>query len=155
MTSTTVRGGILDMDADDFPDWYELVADDSSYWPRKFGASDPHRRPAASHQLGPDPVPGPAGALYLTTEQAATYLNVKPRFIRRLVEDGRVTVTKVGRFNRFTRADLDAVVDRRHGAVLPTRRLRVIDPTDPIAALMDESLRSDTNQTEQSNEEDK
>lgn len=49
---------------------------------------------------------------YLTTDQAADYLNVAPRFIRRLVEEGRVVVTKTGRFNRFTRADLDAVTTR-------------------------------------------
>jgi excisionase family DNA binding protein len=44
----------------------------------------------------------------LTLEEAAVYLTVTPRFMRRLVFERRIAHVKVGRFVRFERADLDA-----------------------------------------------
>jgi excisionase family DNA binding protein len=45
---------------------------------------------------------------YLTVEQAAEYLNVSVRFIRRLVAERRVPFHKAGTRVRFSVADLDA-----------------------------------------------
>ena len=60
--------------------------------------------------------PSPTGATkpmaerqrYLSIEEAATYLNVSVRFLRRLVCDRRVRYYKVGKFVRFDPTDLDA-----------------------------------------------
>ena len=43
----------------------------------------------------------------LTLAEAAQYLNASERFARRLVDERRVRVHKVGRFVRIARADLD------------------------------------------------
>ena len=51
--------------------------------------------------------PGP-GARYLSIVEAAGYLNVGVRFMRRLVADRRIRYYKVGKFLRFDPADLDA-----------------------------------------------
>lgn len=45
---------------------------------------------------------------YLTVDQAAEYLNVSVRFIRRLVAERRVPFHKAGNRLRFRPADLDA-----------------------------------------------
>lgn len=47
---------------------------------------------------------------YLTVDEAAEYLNVTVRFMRRLVADHRVQYYKVGKFLRFEREDLDQYV---------------------------------------------
>ena len=44
----------------------------------------------------------------LTIAQAAHYLNVTERFIRRLVAERRVAYHKLGKFVRFRPEDLDA-----------------------------------------------
>lgn len=44
----------------------------------------------------------------LTIAQAAAYLNVSERYIRRLRAERRVAVVKYGRTYRFLRRDLDA-----------------------------------------------
>ena len=46
----------------------------------------------------------------LTVEQAAEYLGTQPRFIRRLIEERRIGYTKLGRFVRLQRDDLEAFV---------------------------------------------
>lgn len=46
----------------------------------------------------------------LTVEQAAELLGTRPRFIRRLIEQRRIAYTKLGRFVRLQRADLEAFV---------------------------------------------
>jgi excisionase family DNA binding protein len=45
---------------------------------------------------------------YLTVEQAADYLNVSVRFIRRLVAERRIPFHKAGSRVRFAVVDLDA-----------------------------------------------
>ena len=55
----------------------------------------------------------------LTLSEAAAYLNVSQRFMRRLVAERRVVFYKVGKFVRFRRADLDSFVES--GRVEPTR----------------------------------
>lgn len=45
---------------------------------------------------------------YLTVEQAADYLNVSVRFIRRLVAERRISFHKAGSRVRFAVVDLDA-----------------------------------------------
>lgn len=45
---------------------------------------------------------------YLTVDQAAEYLNVSVRFIRRLVAERRVPFHKAGSHLRFRPVDLDA-----------------------------------------------
>ncbi|CAM4497812.1 helix-turn-helix domain-containing protein [Nocardia ninae] len=54
---------------------------------------------------------------YVDVEGAAVYLDVKPRFIRRLVAERRVVFYKVGGHLRFKVADLDAYADA--GKVVP------------------------------------
>lgn len=51
-----------------------------------------------------------AGTELLDVAQAANYLTVSERFVRRLVAERRVPFVKLGKFVRFYRADLDAFV---------------------------------------------
>ena len=72
------------------------------------------RRDASSPQAG---TPPPGGAL-LDLAQAASYLGTSERHVRRLWQERRIAVVKVGRRVRFTRADLDAFIERnRHDAL--------------------------------------
>jgi excisionase family DNA binding protein len=82
---------------------------------------------------------------YLTAPEAARYLNVRPRYIRRLVEERRITVTRVGRLLRFTRADLDAVTTRCAGTTTAplTPTTSPFDPADPIRRAVTQSRLSD------------
>lgn len=48
----------------------------------------------------------------LTPGEAAAYLNVTPRFVRRLVAERRVPHLKVGRYVRFDVRDLDEYLER-------------------------------------------
>ncbi len=43
----------------------------------------------------------------LNIDGAADYLNVSPRFIRRLVAQRRITYLKIGKFIRFDQDELD------------------------------------------------
>ncbi len=57
------------------------------------------------------------GAL-MDLAQAASYLGTSERHVRRLWQERRIAVVKVGRRVRFTRADLDAFIERnRHDAL--------------------------------------
>ena len=47
----------------------------------------------------------------LTLAQAAAYLNVSERFVRRLVAERRIAFHKVGHFLRFRADDLDAFLE--------------------------------------------
>ena len=47
----------------------------------------------------------------LTLAQAAAYLNVSERFVRRLVAERRIVFHKVGHFLRFRAEDLDAFLE--------------------------------------------
>ena len=47
----------------------------------------------------------------LTLTQAAAYLNVSERFVRRLVAERRIAFHKVGHFLRFRAEDLDAFLE--------------------------------------------
>jgi excisionase family DNA binding protein len=55
--------------------------------------------------------PPEVAARVLTITEAATYLNVTVRFMRRLVEERRIAFVKVGRLVRFEPAALDAFLD--------------------------------------------
>lgn len=46
---------------------------------------------------------------YLTLREAAVYLNVTGRFMRRVVSERKVRFFKLGKFLRFDTADLDAM----------------------------------------------
>lgn len=46
----------------------------------------------------------------LTIAEAAQYLNVTERFVRRLVAERRVAYHKLGKFVRLRREDLDALL---------------------------------------------
>lgn len=46
----------------------------------------------------------------LDIAQAAAYLGVRERFMRRLVAERRVPFVKIGKFVRFTRGDIDELV---------------------------------------------
>lgn len=47
----------------------------------------------------------------MTPAEAAEYLHVPERFIRRLIAERRVTYSKVGKYVRLKRRDLDAFVE--------------------------------------------
>jgi len=68
----------------------------------------------------------------LTTEQAATYLQLSPDAVKRLARLGRLPGAKVGRGWRFRKADLDemfteAMVDR---ALVEEAERRAREATD-------------------------
>lgn len=46
----------------------------------------------------------------LTLDEAAEYLSVTPRFVRRLVAERRLAKVKLGKFVRIHRDDLDAFI---------------------------------------------
>ena len=48
---------------------------------------------------------------YMTLLDAAAYLGVKERFMRRLVFQRRIRFYKNGRFDHFDRVDLDAIAN--------------------------------------------
>lgn len=56
---------------------------------------------------------GQVAGRYLNIDEAAAYLNVTVRFMRRLVADHHVQYYKVGKFLRFERGDLDSYVQDR------------------------------------------
>lgn len=62
------------------------------------------------------------GARLLDVPAAAAYLDVSPRFIRRLVAERRLAFVKLGRHVRFEVADLDAFIDS--GRVQPVEPIR-------------------------------
>jgi len=47
----------------------------------------------------------------LTVPEAAEYLTVSPRFIRRLRYEGRIPGIKLGKHLRFEKADLDRFIE--------------------------------------------
>ena len=63
----------------------------------------------------------------LTVDQAGELLGTGPRFIRRLIEERRIGYTKLGRFVRLQRADLEAFVAA--GRVEPQGRRPTSRPT--------------------------
>lgn len=89
-----------------------------------------------------DRVDAPEEVALLDTAQAAAYLNVTPRLIRRFVEERRVTVCKVGRFNRFRKEDLEAIIKlvpaRASSEQAPLRPLSIegVEDDDPIMRLV-------------------
>jgi excisionase family DNA binding protein len=46
----------------------------------------------------------------LTVDQAAAYMNVTARFVRRLIHERRISVVRLGRHVRLGQADVDAFV---------------------------------------------
>lgn len=50
------------------------------------------------------------GSPLLTVDEAAEYLTVTPRFVRRLIEERRIPKVKLGKFVRIHRDDLDAFI---------------------------------------------
>ena len=60
------------------------------------------------------PTSGPSGPTRghpLTLPEAAVYLNVAERYMRRLVTDRRIPYFKLGRLLRFSAEDLDAFLE--------------------------------------------
>ena len=55
--------------------------------------------------------PTPTRGRPLTLPEAAAYLNVTERYMRRLVTDRRIPYFKVGRLLRFSAEDLDAFLE--------------------------------------------
>jgi excisionase family DNA binding protein len=66
---------------------------------------DAERLHGSARADGSSPRPGPEPPL--TLPEAAAYLNVSQRFMRRLVLERRVAFHKLGRLLRFSVADLD------------------------------------------------
>lgn len=59
----------------------------------------------------------------LTVAEAANYLNVSERYVRRLVAERRVAYHKLGRLLRFRPADLDRLLDAGRIDLPPTHPL--------------------------------
>ena len=53
------------------------------------------------------PQPEPEAADYLTTRMAAAYASVAPGTLRRWIREGRLSTSRIGRYYRVKRADLD------------------------------------------------
>jgi excisionase family DNA binding protein len=51
----------------------------------------------------------------LTPAEAATYLRVSLRSLRRLVARGDLPVTRIGRANRYRQSDLDGYIRKQTG----------------------------------------
>ena len=59
------------------------------------------------------PIPGTRGLMApLTLGEAAAYLNLTERYMRRLVSERRIPYLKVGRLLRFRAEDLDAYLEQ-------------------------------------------
>lgn len=67
--------------------------------------------PASRPQLPTSGPHGPTRGRPLTLPEAAAYLNVAERYMRRLVTDRRLPYFKVGRLLRFSAEDLDAYLE--------------------------------------------
>lgn len=65
----------------------------------------------------------PAPARLLTVEEAADYLSVSVRFIRRIIHERRIPVVRLGRHVRLAEPDLEAFVaaGRQPAVSLPPR----------------------------------
>jgi excisionase family DNA binding protein len=63
--------------------------------------------------------PGSPRTRYLSAEEAAEYLNVTVRFVRRAASERRLRHYRVGKFVRFDPADLDAFATVREPAPGP------------------------------------
>jgi excisionase family DNA binding protein len=53
---------------------------------------------------------------------AAEYLNVNPRFVRRLVAERRINYLKIGKFVRFDQRELDGWIEGQRVDVIETRQ---------------------------------
>lgn len=53
----------------------------------------------------------PAQRRFLTTKEAAAYLEHEESFVRRLRQDGAIRAYKIGALVRYSLADLDAYLD--------------------------------------------
>jgi excisionase family DNA binding protein len=71
----------------------------------------------------PTPKHPESGRPPLDLAQAAAYLNVSERFVRRLVAERRIAFHKVGHFLRFRAADLDAFLEAGRVEPVPARPL--------------------------------
>ena len=60
----------------------------------------------------------------LTVDEAAAYLSVKPRFIRRLISERRIDFVRLGRHGRLEERALDDFIAA--GRVERPRRLRSV-----------------------------
>ena len=60
----------------------------------------------------------------LTVEEAAIRMNVKPRFIRRLIHERRIDVRHVGRFVRIRESAVEAFIEAGAVPAVPRSRSR-------------------------------
>ena len=58
----------------------------------------------------------------LTIQEVADRLNVEVRFVRRLVAERRIVFHKVGRYVRFDRADVEALIEAGRVETTSSRR---------------------------------
>lgn len=70
-------------------------------------------------------------AKYLNVPEAADYLNVSVRFVRRLIAERRIAFHKVGAHVRLAVADLDAFVQA--GRIEPITRSSVLRDMGKVA----------------------
>lgn len=68
---------------------------------------------SAAEEVAPSAVAGAARVRYLSAEEAAAYLNVSVRFVRRAASERRLRHFRVGKFVRFDPVDLDAFASVR------------------------------------------
>jgi len=74
------------------------------------GMSDDFTSPHVA--FGVDSLPSIRMAL-LDIDGAADYLNVSPRYIRRLIAQRRINYLKIGKFVRFDQAEIDEWIQQQ------------------------------------------
>jgi excisionase family DNA binding protein len=83
-----------------------VCGEDGDRTPEEVGRCSTDRRPGRGSDKA---VPARRGPL--TLGEAAVYLNVNERYMRRLVSERRIPYFKVGRLLRFSPVDLDAFIE--------------------------------------------
>jgi excisionase family DNA binding protein len=59
-----------------------------------------------------DSIPASHNRRLLDVKEAAAYLSVSERFVRRLIFEGRIAVHRLGRHVRLSQRDLNAFIER-------------------------------------------
>ena len=95
-----------------------VCGEDEDRTPEEVGRCSTDRRPGRGSGGAVPTRRGP-----LTLGEAAEYLNVNERYMRRLVSERRIPYLKVGRLLRFSPADLDAFIEACRVEVPPTHPL--------------------------------
>ena len=103
--------------ADYYYYYYQVSQPDPKDHRSRSARCSPHRQlPEHPHRPGVAPAPGPIQDLghvttrrYITIAEAADYLQISDRIVRRLIADGELTGYRMGRSRRLIRVDLNKI----------------------------------------------